>query len=128
LNINFMYLFIGLFMFDIYTYSSSDHTFSCHDIEVMLSDIYGLHFIDSNNGNRVYHDLISLGSTKPIDRYSFNNYVRSHPTFLYPACQLQRRIRQSIMGEVFWELATSYRIDKCEGQYYNMKDFIDMVS
>ena len=61
--------------------------------------------------NRLYQRVRLRGER--IGPQEFNEYARSNPALFFPAFDMQRKIRQQVIGIVFWKNKARVRALKC---------------
>lgn len=113
------------FAFDLYD-MDSDGQLSSDEINGMFRDLYGsdLHHHPSAKG--VLTELLNICEQESVDITLFQDFVRKHPSLLFPAFQLQHALRTKILGESFWERASERRIRLSEGRFVSVSKFMEL--
>ena len=62
-----------------------------------------------------------------FDRDNFREFVRKHPSMLYPAFEMQKKIKRCILGMRFWEEYSARRLEMSNGQYMSIAQIIKLL-
>mgnify|MGYP000395057526 CR=1 FL=1 len=108
-----------LFAFDIYDRDSSGEL-ALDEVRAMLKDVYGSSFENNAHAKQILKQLDSLAINRSdgVDVDQFRAFCLKHQAVLYPAFEIQREIQRRILGEEFWNLLSTRRIQLSNQQVH----------
>ena len=70
----------------------------------------------------------SLAKKKPIDLETFNSFTKFHQAIVYRSFNVQMKLRNTILGDEFWESLSQRRIKLSKGRtYMNINTILTLV-
>jgi len=116
---------LALFAFDLYDRDSSG-VIDSTEVDMMLRDIYGKRFKKNKHAQRIGDKIASMRNVE-FDKDVFREFLRKHPTMLFPAFEIQKKIKKKCLGVGFWKRYTARRVELCNGTYMSVGQLIDAL-
>eukprot|EP00981_Chlorochromonas_danica_P004689 scaffold931_cov200-Ochromonas_danica.AAC.17 len=74
------------------------------------------------NAHRISAELHALEFNYSLDIDRFTRFIAKHPALLFPAFQMQHRLRDRVMGSWFWFWACKRRVRLSGGRYLTIAE------
>lgn len=70
----------------------------------------------------------SVTQKGPIDLETFQTFTKFHQAVVYRTFNVQMKLRNTILGNEFWEMLSQRRVKLSKGRYMSMVTILMLVS